>query len=136
MDSFWAKLIFIFVVLGLIIGGGIWALLHYVFPAYYPDWYGAILLFFLIVEILIITYVYLQSRKKEKPQKMVNVYLLTKVVKMLLALTFVTVYVLAVKEQVKNFVLVFMIFYIVFLAIESRLFIQIEKHLKKKTTVE
>lgn len=132
MDSFWAKLIFIFVILGLILGTGVWALLYYVFPAYYPGWFGAILSFFLIVEVLIITYVYLQSKKAENPKKMVNVYLLTKVVKMLLALTFITVYVLAVKEQIKNFVLIFMIFYIVFLAVESRLFVQIEKHLKKK----
>lgn len=132
MDSFWAKLIFIFVVLGLIIGTAVWALLHYVFPAYYPGWFGGIMLFFLIVEVLIITYVYSQAQKSERPQKMVNVYLLTKVVKMLLALAFVATYVLAVKEQIKNFVLVFMIFYIVFLAIESRLFVQIEKHLKKK----
>lgn len=132
MDSFWAKLVSVFVILGLIIGIGAWALLYYVFPAYYPDWFGGIMIFFLIVEVLIITYVYSQARKSDRPQKMVNVYLLTKVVKMLLALAFVTTYVLAVKEQIKNFVLVFMIFYIVFLAIESRLFVQIEKYLKKK----
>lgn len=136
MDPFRAKLTFIVAAFGLILGGGVWALLYYVFPAYYPEWIGAIFLFFLVTEVLIVNYVYSRSLKEEKPQKMVNVYMLTKVIKILLALTFITIYVLAVKEQVKSFVLVFMIFYIVFLAVESKLFIQIEKHLKKKTTVE
>jgi len=136
MDSFRAKLTFIIAAFGLVLGSGIWAILYYVFPAYYPESIGSIFLFFLVVEIFIVNYVYSKSLKSEKPQKMVNVYLLTKVVKMLLSLVFVTIYVLAVKEQIKSFVLVFMIFYIVFLAVESKLFIQIEKHLKKKTTVE
>ncbi len=63
---------------------------------------------------------------------MLNTYMLTKVIKVFAALIFVGAYYAIVKENIKSFVLVFMIFYLLFLAMESWLFLKIEKRLKNK----
>lgn len=116
---------------GLIIGALIGALLYYYFPQWYPNWFEGILLFFLGIESFILIYVEASSRKVTQRQ-MLNTYMLTKVVKVFAALIFVGAYAIAIKESIKSFVLIFMIFYLLFLGMESILFLQIEKRLKKK----
>lgn len=131
MDFFKAKLITSLIAFGLIMGALIGALLYYQFPQYYPNWYEGILLFFLVLESLVISYVVSASRKVTQRQ-MLNTYMLTKVIKIFAALIFVGAYALIVKENIKSFVLVFMIFYLLFLGMESILFLRIEKRLKNK----
>ena len=128
MDFFKAKLITSVFAFGLITGALIGMLLYYQFPQYYPHWYGGILAFFLILETLIISYV-VSASKKVTQRQMLNTYMLTKVVKVFAALIFVAI---IVKENIKSFVLIFMIFYLLFLAMESMLFLKIEKRLKNK----
>lgn len=129
--NFKAKLIVSLIVFGVVIGALIQALLNYQFPQYYPNWYEGILLFFLLMESFILAYVESASRKVTQRQ-MLNTYMLTKVVKIFAALIFVGAYKIAVDENIKSFVLVFMIFYLLFLAFEAYLFLKIEKRLKKK----
>ncbi len=132
MDFFKAKLITSLLAFGLIIGGAlVGALLYYVFPDFYPDWYEGILLFFLLLESLILIYVESASRRVTQRQ-MLNTYMLTKVVKIFAALIFILVYAKVVGEGIKSFILVFMIFYLLFLGFEAFLFLRIEKRLKKK----
>lgn len=131
MDFFKAKLITSVFAFGLIVGALIGMLLYYQFPQYYPHWYGGILAFFLILETLIISYV-VSASKKVTQRQMLNTYMLTKVVKVFAALIFVGAYAIVVKENIKSFVLIFMIFYLLFLAMESMLFLKIEKRLKNK----
>ena len=131
MDFFKAKLVTAMLAFGLITGAIIGALLYYKFPGYYPNWYEGILAFFLILESLILIYVESASRKVTQRQ-MLNTYMLTKVIKVFAALIFVGAYYAIVKENIKSFVLVFMIFYLLFLAMESWLFLKIEKRLKNK----
>ncbi|MBD8389380.1 hypothetical protein [Dysgonomonas sp. BGC7] len=131
MDFFRAKLITLLLAYGLIVGALVGALLYYVFPQYYPQWYEGILLFYLILEPLVLVYVESSSRRVTQRQ-MLNTYMLTKVFKIFAALIFVGAYAIIVKENIKSFVLTFMIFYLLFLAIESFLFLKIEKRLKNK----
>jgi hypothetical protein len=131
MDFFKAKLITSLLAFGLIAGALIGALLYYQFPQYYPHWYEGILLFFLILESLILIYVESASRKATSRQ-MLNTYMLTKVIKIFAALIFVGAYAIIVKENIKSFVLIFMIVYLLFLAVEAYLFTRIEKRIKKK----
>ncbi|MFR9166578.1 MAG: hypothetical protein ACLVKO_10330 [Dysgonomonas sp.] len=131
MDSFKVKLIFALIAFGLIAGGVVGALLYYVFPQYYPNWYFGIIFFFIITESIMMYYVASQI-KNVSSKKMVNVYMMAKVVKIILALIFVTVYALAVKENLKNFVLIFLVFYVLYLFVETFLFSRIEKHFKEK----
>jgi tryptophan-rich sensory protein len=131
MNFLKAKLITSLLAFGLITGALIGALLYYLFPQYYPHWYEGILLFFLILESLMLVYVESASRKATSRQ-MLNTYMLTKVIKIFAALIFVGVYAMIVKENIKSFVLIFMIFYLLFLAFEAYLFTRIEKRIKKK----
>ncbi len=131
MDFFKAKLITSLLAYGLIMGALVGALLYYVFPQYYPNWYEGILIFFLLLESLILIYVESASRRVTQRQ-MLNTYMLTKVVKVFASLIFVLVYAKAVGESIKSFVLVFMIFYLLFLGFELFLFLKIEKRLKNK----
>jgi len=131
MDFYKAKLVTSILAFGLIMGALVGALLYYVFPQYYPNWYEGILLFFLLLESLILIYVESASRRVTQRQ-MLNTYMLTKVVKVFAALIFIGVYAIAVKENIKSFVLVFMIFYLLFLGFEAFLFLKIEKRLKNK----
>lgn len=131
MELFKTKLIFTLLAFGLIAGGLLGILLYYQFPDYYPSWYIGILSFFLILEPLIMICVESSSRKSTSRQ-LLNVYMLTKVVKIFAALVFIGIYALVVKEGLKSFVLTFMLLYLLFLAIESYLFLKIEKRLKQK----
>ncbi|MDR2953922.1 MAG: hypothetical protein LBV43_02445 [Prevotella sp.] len=131
MDFFKAKLITSILAFGLIAGALIGMLLYYQFPDYYPNWYEGILAFFLILESLIISYV-VSASKKVTQRQMLNTYMLTKVVKVFAALIFIGAYAIMVKENIKSFVLVFMVFYLLFLAMESFLFLKVEKRLKNK----
>lgn len=131
MNLFKSQLLGILVAFGLIIGALVGALLYYVFPQFYPDWYFGIVFFFLIMEVVIMNFVISKSAKVDS-KKMVNVYMLTKVVKILVSLVFIAIYALTVKENIKNFVIVFIAFYVLYLFLETALFSKIEKHLKEK----
>lgn len=131
MDFFRAKLITSVIAFGLITGAIIGMLLYYQFPEFYPNWYEGILAFFLILESGIVSYVVSASNKVNQKQ-MLNTYMLIKVIKIFAALMFVGAYAIIVKENLKSFVLVFMIFYLLFLGIESILFFRVEKRLKNK----
>lgn len=131
MDFFRAKLVFIALSFGLIISALIGGLLYYVFPNYYPNWFEAIIIFFLILEPLVVVYVEATSRKATQRQ-LLNTYMLTKVIKIFASLIFVGIYALVVKEGIKSFVLIFMSFYILYLFIETFIFMKIEKRLKEK----
>jgi hypothetical protein len=125
------KLILSVILFGIVSGAFIQALLNYQFPEYYPNWYEGIPAFFIILESSILIYADSSSRKATQKQ-MLNVYMLTKVIKVFAALIFIGIYALTIKENIKSFVLIFMIFYLLFLAFESYMFLRIEKRLKKK----
>lgn len=129
------KLILSIALFGIVMGSLIQALLNYQFPQFYPNWYEGILAFFIVLESLILVYVDSASMKVTQRQ-MLNTYMLTKVIKVFAALIFIGIYALTIKENMKSFVLIFMIFYLLFLAFESYLFLKIEKRLKKKTPNE
>lgn len=131
MDSLRFKLLSILWAYGLIVGAIMGLILVYFLPQYYTHWYPGLLFFFLIFETAIVIYAESQS-KKATARQLSNAYMLTKVVKVFAALILVGIYAGIVKEGIKSFVLIFMLLYILFLAIETHLFTRIEKHLKKE----
>lgn len=131
MDTFKAKLLTQVLAFGLILGAGSGLLLYYVLPQFYPDWYLGIVFFFIVIELIAINFVVTSSRKASS-KKMVNVYMMAKVIKMLASLVFIVIYYAAVKENIKNFILVFIVFYALYLFFETYLFSKIEKELKEE----
>lgn len=132
MDTFNNKLIIYTISLGLILSGCIGLILFYFFPsAINWNWYIAIVSYFLIIETCIILYVNKSSQTKDKKQ-MVNVYMLTKVAKILSSLVLIAIFAFKDKEHLKNFVIIYIVFYLLYLAIETFMFVKIEKHIKEK----
>lgn len=132
MNSFRTKLITSVLGCGFIIGAVVWAVLTYAFPAYYTSWFFGILAFFLIIEPLTILYIENESRTA-RDRQLVNSYMLTKVVKTVVVLGFILVYYAVVgKENLKSFVVTLLIFYFLFLVVETFFFTKIEKRLKEK----
>jgi len=93
--------------------------------------YILILIYFLFVEIAIV-YAINIGREKLDQRKLINLYMATRVVKIILSLTFVGVYALVTKTDIRSFVLVFMSFYLLSIGFETWYFVRIERQLKAK----
>ena len=91
--------------------------------------YILILLFFLIVEIAII-YAINTGRKKLDQRKLINLYMATRVVKIILSFVVIGIYALVVKTGIRSFALVFMLFYLLSIGFETWYFVRIERRLK------
>ncbi|NDW10611.1 hypothetical protein D0T56_13215 [Dysgonomonas sp. 520] len=131
MDLTKSRLIVSIIALGLIIGACIGGVLYFVLPTFSQNWFVAILLFFTVEESLLLSLVHNFSKKKDKKQ-LINIYMLTKVIKLFTALGFILIYMLTDKTDMKSFVAVFISFALLFLAAETFLFYKIEKQLSKK----
>lgn len=136
MNSYKTRLILALTGYGLLVGAGVAAVLHYFVPGFSWDWFAAVLIFFLILESVIINLVVNNSQKKDS-KKLVNTYMLTKVLKIILSLAFVlTYFVIERTNQLKIFIVVFIGFYLLFLIAETYLLTKIEKHIKKESNNE
>ena len=131
MDLFRTKFILLLISFILLFGTGIGAFFYYLFPQFYPQWYTLIPVFFFFVGLSLIFTVDIGSKKLEQ-KKLVNLYMSTRVVKIILSLVFMGIYALVVKTGIKNFVLVFMLFYLFSIAFETYFFINIERRLKAR----
>lgn len=133
MNIFKANLITYVIAFGFLISGCIGLGLFYFLPTFNWNWFIGLAAFHLVIEYIVVSMVETLSRKKDKKQ-MVNIYMLTKVIKIIASLIFITVYVLAVKENVKAFVAVFILFYLLYLIVETFIFMKIEKRIKEKNS--
>ena len=94
-------------------------------------WYIFILIYFLFVEVAVI-YTINFGRKKLEQKKLVNLYMSTRVAKIILSLAFIGIYSLVEVTGLKNFVMVFMLFYLLSIGFETWYFIKIEKRVKER----
>ncbi len=99
------------------------------------SWYISILLYFLIIETVII-YVINVGYKKLDKRKLVNLFLSVRVFKIMLSLAFIGIYYFVVKTDIKTFTLVFALFYLVTIGFETWYFFNKERQLKKKNKGE
>ncbi len=133
MNIFKTKLIIFIIAFGLIISGCIGIGLTHFLPTFDWNWFLGIVLFYLVIESLVVSLVEKCSQKKDKKQ-LVNIYMLTKVIKIISSLILITVYALTVKENIKAFVAVFILFYLLYLIAETVVFTKIEKRIKEKNS--
>lgn len=92
---------------------------HTLLPRYYFAWYPSIPIFFIFSASL---HIYVRMLLSGKSAKMVAVYLVAKVTKMMLSILIMSVYAVAVAHQVLSFIGTYMVFYIIFLIFETRFF--------------
>jgi hypothetical protein len=113
----------------LIVGGFAgFVCLNYLIPDYYFDLFPLIPLFFILI--LTGSYATLSIVKKRKSVIGMKTYMILRATKILLCLgiVFIFVYCGLVEENIISFGIVFMLFYVVSLALESWLFMKISKN--------
>ena len=128
--NFKARLISGLLGYGFIAGALVAGALHILQKPFDWSWYVAIWVFFMLIESLFINLV-ANSSKNKQDKKLVNVYLLTKVIKIVCSLILALIYVITQKgENLLTFAIIFIVFYLLFLIAETVLFSMIEKHIK------
>ena len=115
-------------------GWGVWWLLNAMLPESYFSWYPIIPSFFYGMGMVLIFV--LTRDKKESQRKLTNLYMLIKLCKVTASILIGGFYVIFVKEQLRDFSIVFIGFYLLYLGIETYFFYRTEEILKKNKVNE
>ncbi|MDR3056562.1 MAG: hypothetical protein ACK5KL_20650 [Dysgonomonas sp.] len=136
MNQFKARLFSGLIGYGLLVGAIVAIILHNFFPGFSWNWYLGIFIFFIVVETFILNLVEKSSHSEDK-KRLVNIYTLTKAIKIILSLVFVLVYYIIERSyNIKMFIIIYIVFYLLFLIAETFLFTKVEKHIKIKNNNE
>lgn len=111
-------------------GFGVWYILKTFFPQTLIDAYFVIPLFFYVTGLAFIFI--LMKMPKDKPKEMVNAYMLLRVVKVFIGVIILTFYWFLDKEQIRSFAIIFIIFYLIYLVVETYIYTKMEMFLKQE----
>ncbi len=126
------KLILLLALFVVVVGVGSWLILINFFPHLAFKDYPLIPLFFLIIGVVSI-YI-LTNLKKERPNKLLNAFMLIRGIKMVFAIILTTVYSLVNRAEIKSFAIMLVVFYLFYLFFETYTYIRLEKWNKKNLT--
>lgn len=132
MNEFTQKLISATIIFGLAISVLVVSTVLLLVPSFNIYWLIGTCAYFMFLEIGILFYIVSVSQKAQRDKKMVNAYLLTKVVKILLSLFLIAIYLLKVQIEFKTYLIAFIGLYLSYLIMESILFVRIEKRIKNR----
>jgi len=124
------KFIIWLTVIVLILGWSVYGGLNNYLPKHYFEWYPFIPVYFYVLGLSFILVIC--KYEKKKPEKVAQVYLLIKTVKILISMLFIGIYALAVKIQRMDFLITFLLFYFTYLIFETIFFYRFEKTLKNE----
>ena len=134
MEKTRSKFILILTAVILITGFGLKYLITEALPQYSFSAFTSIPVFFFLLGLgLIYT---LTGINNTDGKKLVNKYMLMRVIKVLLSLAFLLVYWLINKREIKNFAVAFIVFYMIFLIFETWVYLQVEKKMKKNVEIK
>lgn len=111
-------------------GFGVWYILKVFSPETLIDAYFVLPLFFYVTGLVFIFIMI--KMPKDKPKEMVNMYMLLRVVKMFIGMVIITFYWFLDKEQIRSFAIIFIVFYLIYLGIETYIYMKIEMYLKEE----
>ena len=123
------KFILLLTVFVVVLGFGSWLVLINFFPSLAFSDYPLIPLFFYIVGIISI-YI-MTGLKIDKPNKLLNTFMLIRGVKMFTAISMATAYWLLDRAEIRSFAIMLVAFYLCYLFIETYIYIKIETWNKK-----
>ncbi len=94
------------------------------------DHYFIIPLFFYLMGIIFIS----QFRRTpiSNPKKMVNLYMLMRMIKVFLSVTIILIYSILDKPNIRNFAILFVVFYLINLIWETYIYMRMELYFKYK----
>lgn len=116
--------------LTLFLGGVVGYVYFHYFPHHYFGGYPLIPLFFWVFGIFEINM--FEICRKHSPQRLLQIYMLLRVMRMLLSIILMAVYCVAVHEEAKAFLLTFIVNYLFYLIYDSWFFFTYEKNRKLK----
>ena len=134
MKSLKKRLIIILTAVMLISGWGTWGLLVSILPDSYFSWYPIIPCFYYIMGLVLIQVI--TRDKRENELKLVNLYMIIKLAKVAACILLGGIYFLAIAQQIRDFVIVFVGFYLLYLGLETYFFYLTEEIIKKKKVDE
>ncbi len=113
-----------------ITGFGLWFILHEFFPELMIDYYFVIPLFFYIMGVIFI----FRFRRTpiDEPKKMVNLYMLIRMIKIFLSFVIILIYWFLDRQHIRNFAVIFIIFYLINLIWETYIYMRMELYFKYK----
>ncbi len=118
--------------LTVLIGGvGGWAYFS-IFPHHYFNGYPLIPIYYFVFGVFMINMV--ESCRHRMPKRMLQIYLLMRVMRMLLSIIVMLIYCIIVREEAKEFLLTFIANYVIYLTYDTWFFFTFEanRKLKKK----
>ncbi|MDP4239669.1 MAG: hypothetical protein Q8904_09415 [Bacteroidota bacterium] len=118
----------------LISGWGVWGLFIMVFPGSYFEGYPAIPCFFYVMGLILIHVI--TRDRKENQLKLVNLYMILRFSKVAASVIFAGIYLLFVKHQLRDFSIVFIGYYLLYLGLETYFFYKVEEIIKNKKVDE
>ena len=118
------KFILLLTLFVVVIGCGSWLVLIHFFPQLAFFDYPLIPLFFFIVGVVSI-YI-LTGLKIDRPNKLLNTFMLIRGIKMFLALVLTTIYWLVDRAEIKSFAIMMVVFYLCYLFLETYIYIKLE----------
>lgn len=121
---------FINVVIGVSLGG----LLYTIWPSHYFEWYPSIPAFYWLSSMLMIFF--LDHVKREHGDVTVVTYMVVRLCKFTLALVFLWLYAVLVKQNLKAFGFTLMLFYFIYLVLETYTLYLFEKKRMKREKKE
>lgn len=119
------RLIALITAINIAIGVAVGVLLYTLWPSHYFKWYPIIPLFYWIMGIAMAYF--LDRVKKKHGDMIVTIYMIVRLCKFVIALVFLWLYIAWVGEQIKTFGFTLMLFYFIYLALETYTFYLFEK---------
>ena len=124
------KFILLLTLFILVVGLGSWLILTNFFPHLVFQHYPLIPLFFFIIGIVSIYT--LTGLRLDRPNKLLNTFMLIRGVKMVSALGITALYWLFNPTAIKSFAIIVVVFYLLYLFLETYIYIKLEKWNRKK----
>lgn len=121
---------FINVVIGVALGG----LLYTIWPSHYFEWYPSIPVFYWLSGMLMTFF--LDHVKRKKGDVTVVTYMVVRLCKIILALVFLWLYATMVGQNLKAFGFTMMLFYFIYLVLETYTIYLFEKKRMKREKLE
>jgi hypothetical protein len=130
MQKLSKQLMSLFALAMLTLGWGGWGILKSLFPSETFTWYPYIPCVFFVMGIS--TILILLKNYKIEAKKLVNVYMVLKLVKLVMAMFYLLAFYFIVRKDIRVFGFVFAAFYAIYIGIETYIFYSIEKQIKKE----
>ncbi len=119
----------IFTLLIIFIGWSGWFILKSVYPEMNLSWYPYLPVIFLLMGLALT--IILKTVNKDNPRKLVNIYMMLKLSKLLISMIMILVFYYTMKDSIRMILLVFAIYYGLYLALESYAFFITEKNIRQ-----